>query len=271
MWGLDATVKRRLQMYLGRGITARLGNAYRAIEPYGLLISSRSVRSFALALGLELDKSEVVSIVREIGKVRKGITGRYCNPIDDQIALYLSRFAAAQFCPDPVAVHIEIGTLFGGSLIATLFAIGRAERKHGVVAIDPLTGYYGQSSDPNTGVEVTQETVEHNVVRLGFPLDRVNIFPYRSDDSVPLANIGQMTIASLFIDGDHSYDGIKADWENYVPHVIPSGLVVIDNYEDPSWPEVTQYVVREVRNDPRVVWLGQLGSTVVFKRIATSP
>ena len=30
---------------------------------------------------------------------------------------------------------------------------------------------------------------------------------------------------AIFIDGDHSYEGVKADYENYVPMVRPGGVV----------------------------------------------
>ncbi len=30
-----------------------------------------------------------------------------------------------------------------------------------------------------------------------------------------------------FIDGDHSYEGVKQDWDNYTPMVKPGGLVIL--------------------------------------------
>ena len=45
----------------------------------------------------------------------------------------------------------------------------------------------------------------------------------------------------LFIDGDHSYDGVKADWEMYSPLVRKGGLVLFH--------DVANWV-----NEPEVVW-----------------
>jgi predicted O-methyltransferase YrrM len=43
-------------------------------------------------------------------------------------------------------------------------------------------------------------------------------------------------IDMLFIDGDHTYEGVKMDWEMYSQLVRPGGLVVFHdvagNYED---------------------------------------
>ena len=36
----------------------------------------------------------------------------------------------------------------------------------------------------------------------------------------------------LFIDGDHSYEGIKLDWELFSPYVAPFGAVV---FHDTAW------------------------------------
>jgi cephalosporin hydroxylase len=39
----------------------------------------------------------------------------------------------------------------------------------------------------------------------------------------------------LFIDGDHSYEGVKADFQNYFPHVKPGGIVafhdIVESYD----------------------------------------
>ncbi len=53
----------------------------------------------------------------------------------------------------------------------------------------------------------------------------------------------------LFIDGDHSYEGVKADFENYSPLVKPGGLIafhdIVDNDKDKSFG--TQIFWRELK------------------------
>lgn len=38
--------------------------------------------------------------------------------------------------------------------------------------------------------------------------------------------IGERGVDLLFIDGDHSYEGVKQDWEMYSPLVNPGGIVI---------------------------------------------
>lgn len=54
----------------------------------------------------------------------------------------------------------------------------------------------------------------------------------------------------LFIDGDHSYEGVRRDWELYSPLVRPGGLIALhDIVEGPEWAvgEVPRFW-REVRD-----------------------
>lgn len=46
----------------------------------------------------------------------------------------------------------------------------------------------------------------------------------------------------LFIDGDHSYEGVKADWETYRPLLGPGSIVV---FHDSGWAEGVQRVIEE--------------------------
>ena len=76
-------------------------------------------------------------------------------------------------------------------------------------------------------------------------------------------------LLSLWIDGDHSYEGLKADWEAYTPLVVPGGYVMVDNYGDAEWPGVAQFLDNEVLGDEdpegwSVIY--KAGRTVLFQR-----
>ncbi len=45
----------------------------------------------------------------------------------------------------------------------------------------------------------------------------------------------------LSIDGDHSYEGCRLDWEMYTPLVKPGGLVYMDDTYNTDWPGVKQW------------------------------
>lgn len=56
-------------------------------------------------------------------------------------------------------------------------------------------------------------------------------------------------IRMLFIDADHSYEGVRGDFESWLSHVGPGGVVVFRDYE---MPEVARFVDDDVCGDIRV-------------------
>lgn len=49
-------------------------------------------------------------------------------------------------------------------------------------------------------------------------------------------------ISLLFIDGDHSYDGVKADWDTYKYFLRPGSIIIFHDY---GWAEGVKRVVKE--------------------------
>jgi predicted O-methyltransferase YrrM len=67
----------------------------------------------------------------------------------------------------------------------------------------------------------------------------------------------------LFIDGDHTYEGVKEDWEMYSPLVRSGGLIVFHdvagNYEDTQvkrfWDEIKiNHSYKEFMNHPEKLY-----------------
>lgn len=145
-------------------------------------------------------------------------------------------------------VIVEIGTDEGG----TLFLWSRAAPDDAViVAIDsrPL-GPLGRLS-------------AYAIVRRGFARKQQRIellFGRDSHDSVTVEDLkralSDAPIDFLFIDGDHSYDGVKQDFEQYAPLVRPGGMVALHDVvaaDAPGvarfWSELTETHETEVRAD----------------------
>ena len=139
---------------------------------------------------------------------------------------------------DKCKVYVEIGVLYGGSMI--LMMDMPYECKH--IGIDPFTGYYGQGYDPHRSISLCQNHFEivgenlknNNPMKQKWDLVRGNsneVFDKITD-----------TIDFLFIDGDHTYQGVKDDYNNYGCKVREGGYIVFDNYDDPSWYQVKQAV-----------------------------
>lgn len=43
------------------------------------------------------------------------------------------------------------------------------------------------------------------------------------------------SLAFLYIDGDHSYEGVKADLAAWAPKVVPGGVIGFHDYENPAY------------------------------------
>lgn len=127
-------------------------------------------------------------------------------------------------------VCVEIGSARGKSACY----IGRALKDNGagkLYAIDPHT-----RTSWNDGNSVdTFDLMRSNLQRCGVT-EQVTIVRSTSTDAI---RTWQEKIDLIFIDGDHSYEGVKADWEGFRSFVKPFGLVV---FHDTIW---------ELKPDPR--------------------
>ena len=113
---------------------------------------------------------------------------------------------------DPPRYVCEIGTASGG----TLFLLTRVCRPDGLL----LSVDLGLS-------------FERCLVHARFASNKQRIVSIRADSRTPktLARVRSLLNAHpldlLFIDGDHSYEGVKSDFANYSTLVRPGGLIVL--------------------------------------------
>ncbi len=116
-------------------------------------------------------------------------------------------------------VIVEIGSYKGKSTFA--WAQG---------AIDGACGV------PVYSVDIAHDpSFEGNLQRAGV-LDRVRIIRGNSPD---IARSWSLPVELLFIDGAHNYDAVKADFEGWVPHVIPGGIIALHDAGG-FWPDPTK-------------------------------
>ncbi len=136
-------------------------------------------------------------------------------------------------------VYCETGTLYGGSMILQMMS----EKPCHFIGIDLFTGYYGNSFDPHRKIDLTDHI---NIVKENIDKNNPHNHTYHliAGDSTDyrIANSVKVNIDYLFIDGDHSKHGVWGDFIAYKDKVSPEGLIVFDNYNDPSWPEVKPMV-----------------------------
>jgi len=114
-----------------------------------------------------------------------------------------------------------------------------------------MTGYYGEECDPGSKIPVNPETFYANIKKFE-----------------SLKN-GEGTYATLIIDGDHSYQGVRFDWENYHRYVAKGGFVLFDDYHEVGHPDVTKFVDQLIESEPPD-WkvCGTIGTTIILQRLA---
>ena len=72
----------------------------------------------------------------------------------------------------------------------------------------------------------------------------------------------------LFIDGDHSWEGIRADWENFTPLLAPGALACLHDSRERPGSDSERYTAEVVRRDPRFELLEEVDSLTVMRRVA---
>jgi len=120
-------------------------------------------------------------------------------------------------------VVVEIGSAQGKSACY----IGMALKEIGegkLYAIDPHT----RTDWNDQGPEDTLQIMTENIKKLNLQ-KHVEIV---RQTSVEVRAWWKLTIDMLFIDGDHSYEGVKGDWEMFSPFVRPFGVVI---FHDTIW------------------------------------
>ncbi|MGC1272188.1 MAG: class I SAM-dependent methyltransferase [Planctomycetaceae bacterium] len=74
----------------------------------------------------------------------------------------------------------------------------------------------------------------------------------------------------LFIDGDHSWDGIDRDWRDWSDHVIPGGIVALHDTRSVSWrPDLdsVRYLREVIQRDLRFREIDAVDSLTVLERV----
>ena len=161
-------------------------------------------------------------------------------------------------------VAVEIGTANGGTLVAWC---ALAQPRAVVVSIDLPGGIHGG------GYAYWRSFIYRRFAQPGQALHLLRADSHLAGTLEQLRSIlPSQGIDFLFIDGDHTYEGVKKDFEMYSPLVRPGGLVALhdiclhppkmDCHVDKFWHELQQkYKTAEIIENPNQ---GGFGIGVVF-------
>ena len=150
---------------------------------------------------------------------------------------------------------MEIGTFLGGTLFL-LCRLASPEAK--IISVDQYRGRIGGA---------------RKLIYRSFLINRQRLGVIEADSHIveTLSRVSHQLAGSeldfLFIDGDHSYEGVKQDFEMYSPLVRPGGVIAFHDivphppeaqcHVHEFWSEVKQrYRHKEIVDRPNQQWAG---------------
>lgn len=150
-------------------------------------------------------------------------------------------------------IIVEIGTFEGKTAVALARATSGS-----VYAIDPfLTGRIGISYSRIIAHVARRRSGARNLV-------------FIRDWSTNAAGSFDLPIDLLFIDADHSYEGVKRDWADWVPKVRDGGVVALHDVRiatnSPVRMGSMEFFEREVEPDPAFEEIGAADALVVLRK-----
>lgn len=161
--------------------------------------------------------------------------------------------AHIRYSSDINGVIVEIGVLNGHT---TRFILENT--KSNVYGIDPIIP---DSMNPTLIGDVNKiKELEKNHLH----------FTFIQDYSFNVVKNWDKIIDYIFIDGDHTYESVKQDFEEWYPHVKIGGIISIHDSSanrggPPFWPGPSR-LADELINDDRLEYIETLTALTVFKK-----
>lgn len=82
--------------------------------------------------------------------------------------------------------------------------------------------------NPGKGwLEIAQADVESNILSTGYPAHQIHLVAGRIEETIPHKDIGEISILRLDTDW---YESTLHQLKNLYDHVVPGGIVIIDDY-----------------------------------------
>lgn len=164
-------------------------------------------------------------------------------------------------------VIVEIGSFMGKS--TTCLALGsKSAHREPVYAVDHFTG----SPEHQKGAPCeSADLVEHGTTYHRFQenIEKAGIADYVHPIRAASAEAVQgwnQPIRLLFIDGDHSYEASRLDFECWAPHVVPGGVIAF--HDIGHFEGVTRFYNELLRDSTQYREVVQVTGIAVIEKVA---
>lgn len=137
-------------------------------------------------------------------------------------------------------VIVELGVLRGQGLccLACGSGFGHGVPVYGIDLFGIRPSGQGPTYDDPKNERVTREFVK----RFGV----ANLVTILRSDTLEAALDWQHPIGLLEVDAGHEYLQVQADVNAWLPHVLPSGLLMMHDAKNPGWPGVDQVIAEQI-------------------------
>jgi len=215
-------------------------------------------------LSVPVSKAVVGYMANRACEIERQLDGRLATAIEDVI---LRSLVARAVKSDRISV-LEIGTLFGTGAAIMYDALANHYEQVHFTLLDPLEGYYNASQDDIlTGQPIDERTLRRNLSRAGMTEDQFTLIKRLSTEPEAITEAAQRQYDVLVIDADHSYAGVKTDFENYAQFVKLGGYIIFDDYSSPDWPDVQKYVDTELSDVDYITRVGASWRTCIYRMV----
>lgn len=207
--------------------------------------------------------SYIYYLAARAGQIERNCSGRLATTIQDAVVRQL----VAESVPGDQLCILEIGGLFGVSLAILYNHCITRYKDVKVICLDPLDSYYGKVEDALFNTPISEATFQRNMQLASVPAAGYVLIKHLSTDPVALAMARNHPINLLIVDGDHSYEGVKFDFDTFFPLLEPGGYVIFDDYHEEE-PGVQEFIDQELPKAAGVEYLGALSRTAVARKLS---
>ncbi|MEV8122956.1 class I SAM-dependent methyltransferase [Streptomyces sp. NPDC085944] len=164
---------------------------------------------------------------------------------------------------------LEIGTLYGMFSAGLVRMMERDGRSPSLTIVDPFAGVQlqpgsDQRADP-TGSPVDERAVRTNLALAGPAGAAARIRHGFSEDPETRAAVSDRGYGVIVVDGDHSAKGVAQDLEWAEEIAAPGAIVVLDDYDDPSWPGIKDALDEHLKGKTRFTFLGRAARSAFLR------
>ena len=138
---------------------------------------------------------------------------------------------------------LEVGSFQGKSTFFLGTAVKYSQNGK-LIAVDHFKGNKGKEAEykvKKTNLSDLEDNFKNNIrlAKLDSTVKLIN-----SPNDVAVNSVEDLSLRMLFIDGDHTAQGVRKDIQLFLPKVKPGGIVVFDDYDSVHF----EGLVKELNN-----------------------